>query len=123
MNLKSPVGFAVFGIGRAGLIHANNLIRDPQARLRYIVEFDEGKAKEFVASNFLDTKVVKPSALDIVMDDSSVDAAVICTPTDFHEELVVSCLQAGKAVFCEKPVATTVEAIGEKQSFLLQNCF
>ncbi|XP_029195475.2 myo-inositol 2-dehydrogenase-like [Acropora millepora] len=106
-----PVGFALFGIGRAGIIHANTLIRDPQARLKYIVDVDEDKAKEFVASNFLDTKVVQPSALEVIMNDSTVDAAVICTPTSYHEDLVVSCLKAGKAVFCEKPVATTVEAI------------
>lgn len=111
---ESPVGFVLFGLGRAGHIHANTLIRNPQARLKYIVDIDTDKAKKFVTSNYLDTKVVTPSDLETVLRDPSVNAAVITTPTHLHEDLVVSCLKAGKAVFCEKPIATTVEAIGER---------
>ena len=113
MSQESPIGFVLFGLGRAGLIHANNLIRNPQARLKYIVDIDESKAKEFVTSNYLDTKVMTPSDMEAALRDLSVNAAVISTPTHLHEDLVVSCLKAGKAVFCEKPIAPTVEAIGE----------
>ena len=48
--------------------------------------------------------------LDQVMRDSKVDAVIISTPTFTHEELVDKSLEAGKAVFCEKPLAETVEA-------------
>ena len=113
MSQDSPVGFVVFGFGRAGSIHANNLIRNSQARLKYIVDIDEEKAKEFVKSNFLDTKVVPPSAMETALGDPTVTAAVITTPTHLHENQVLSCLKAGKAVFCEKPIATTAEAIGK----------
>jgi len=113
MSQEFPVGFVVFGLGRAGYIHASNIIRNPQARLKYIADIDERKAKEFVTSNYLDTKVVMPSDLETVLRDPNVNAAVITTPTHLHEELVMSCLKAGKAVFCEKPIAPTVEAIGE----------
>ena len=113
MSQDSPVGFALFGIGRAGNIHANNLIRDPQARLKYIVDIDEDKAKEFVKSNYLDTKVAPPSAMETVLGDKTVTAAVIATPTHLHEDLILSCLKAGKVVFCEKPIAATAEGIGK----------
>ena len=112
MSQKNRVGFAVFGFGRAGVIHAENIIRNPQAILKWIVELDVEKAQQFVASNLLDTKVVPPSAIDQVLCDPSVHAAVITTPTPLHEELVLSCVKNGKAVFCEKPIATTVEAVG-----------
>ena len=112
MNGKVHIGFALFGLGRAGMIHANNIIRNPQARLKYIVDIDENKAKEFVESNLLETKVVPPSEVETVLNDPSVTAAVITTPTHLHEDLVVSSLKARKAVLCEKPVATTMEAIG-----------
>lgn len=114
MNSKLPVGFVLFGMGRIGRTHANSLIREPLAQLTYIVDVEVDKVREFVASNFLDTKVVPPSELETVLADESVDAAVVCTPTDFHEDLVVSCLKAGKAVFCEKPIAKSLEAIGKK---------
>ena len=113
MSQVSRIGFVVFGLGRAGHIHATNLIRNPQASLKWIVDIDEDKAKEFVTANFADTKVVTPSDTETVLRDPSVNAAVITTPTHLHEEIVMRCLQAGKAVFCEKPVATTVDAIGD----------
>ena len=112
MRQGSHIGFAVFGLARAGMIHANNIIRNPQVRLKYIVDIDEDKAKEFVESNLLDTKVVPPSDMETALSDPSVNAAVITTPTHLHEKLIVSCLKAGKAVLCEKPIATTTEAIG-----------
>ena len=94
------------------MIHANNIIRNPQVRLKYIVDIDEDKAREFVEPNLLDTKVVPPSDMETALSDPSVKAAVITTPTHLHEKLIVSCLKAGKAVLCEKPIATTMEAIG-----------
>lgn len=117
MNSKLPVGFVLFGMGRIGHTHANSLITEPLAQLKYIVDVEVDKVREFVASNFLDTKIVPPSELETVLADSSVDAAVVCTPTDFHEDLVVRCLKAGKAVFCEKPIAKSLEAIGKKFQF------
>ena len=92
MRQDSPVGFVVLGFGRAGSIHANYLVRNSQARLKYIVDIDEEKAKEFVKSNYLDTKVVPPSAMETALGDPTVTAAVITTPTHLHHEnQVLSC--------------------------------
>ena len=113
MSQSSRIGFAVFGFGRAGHIHTMNIIKNPQVSLKWIVDIDEAKAKDFVTENFLDAKVVTPSDIEKVLRDPSVSAAVVTTPTHLHEEIVMRCLQAGKAVFCEKPVAHSLEAVGE----------
>jgi predicted dehydrogenase len=47
-----------------------------------------------------------PEAL-IASDD--IDVVHICTPNDTHFELALAALEAGKAVICEKPLATSVE--------------
>jgi myo-inositol 2-dehydrogenase/D-chiro-inositol 1-dehydrogenase len=47
------------------------------------------------------------------MKDPNVDAVVVATPTDQHESFVRTALTAGKAVFCEKPIAATKQAIGK----------
>ena len=99
MSQDSPVGFVVFGFGRAGSIHVNYLIRNSHARLKYFVDIDEEKAKEFVKSNYLDTKVVPPSAMETTLGDPTVPAAVITTPTHLHHEnQVLSCSDTQSAV-------------------------
>jgi predicted dehydrogenase len=47
------------------------------------------------------------SSLDQVLDE--IDAAVIATPHDTHFELGKMLIEAGKHVFCEKPLTTTLE--------------
>ena len=43
--------------------------------------------------------------LDDVLSDESIDAVVLATPHSLHTEQIIACAKAGKAVFCEKPLA------------------
>ena len=115
----SRTGLVMFGLGRAGQIHATNLVRNPRASLKWIVEIDEDKARKFAAANFTDTQVIPPSEMEKALLDPTVDAAVITTPTALHEETILRCLQAGKAVFCEKPIASAAEAMGKSPTNML----
>jgi myo-inositol 2-dehydrogenase/D-chiro-inositol 1-dehydrogenase len=45
-----------------------------------------------------------------VIRDDAVDAVVVASWGPTHEEYVLACIEAGKPVFCEKPLATTQEA-------------
>ncbi len=45
------------------------------------------------------------SSLDELLNDDEIDIVTIATPNDFHKQLVIDCLEAGKNVVCEKPVA------------------
>jgi len=47
---------------------------------------------------------------DELIRDPQVDAVVIASPAETHEAFVLACLQAGKPVLCEKPLAATVQA-------------
>lgn len=105
------VGLAIFGLGRAGQIHLNNILRVRKADLKWIIEDNLVHAQEIAKKNLIDTSVqiIKPGDSDKVFSDPSVKAIVICTPTNYHEDLVRRGLKSGKAVFCEKPIADTVE--------------
>ena len=46
-----------------------------------------------------------------VINDPNVDVVFIATPHDTHADLVVEALEAGKHVFCEKPLAMTEEEL------------
>lgn len=53
---------------------------------------------------------------DALIDDPAVDAVVIATRHDSHARLTAQALRAGKAVFCEKPLATTWDDLEEVAS-------
>src|SRR5262249_56516868 len=40
-----------------------------------------------------------------LLDAADVDAVAICTSTDTHADLIVAAAEAGKPIFCEKPVS------------------
>ncbi len=44
-----------------------------------------------------------------VLDDPGIDAVFIATPSHLHREVAVAALEAGKHVYCEAPLATTIE--------------
>ncbi len=52
---------------------------------------------------------------EALLDDTSVDAVYIATPHRFHFEQILQCLEAGKAVLCEKPL--TVNAKQAEEAF------
>jgi predicted dehydrogenase len=57
---------------------------------------------------------VRPTTdLRTVLDDPEVDAIVISTPISTHHEVAMEALRAGKHVFVEKPMATTVAQCDE----------
>ena len=108
------VCLALFGLGRAGKIHFQSLVRNVRIDLKYIVELDECLAQIMVNDYRLkDTQTLHPDNINVVLEDASIMACVIATPTESHEEIVMACLNARKAVFCEKPLANSAEAIGK----------
>lgn len=48
------------------------------------------------------------TSLEELLASAEVDCVDICTPTDLHAEQAVACLEAGKHVICEKPMALSV---------------
>ncbi len=107
---KGPLRLALFGLGRAGSIHLSNIIANARIELVYIVEADQEKAEKVRARfNLKGVTLLQPKDAGVVFGDASVEACLIATPTFTHEEFVLSSLEAGKDVFCEKPIAETGE--------------
>ncbi len=56
------------------------------------------------------------SGADAVIDDPDVDVVVIATLHDTHATLAARALRAGKHVFCEKPLALTMEELDDVEA-------
>ena len=48
-----------------------------------------------------------------IIEDEGIDAVLICTPTGLHAKISIEAINAGKHVFCEKPVAMTLNETRE----------
>jgi predicted dehydrogenase len=46
-----------------------------------------------------------------VLDLKDVEAVIVATPCDLHAEMAAACLEAGKYVYCEKPLGITPEQV------------
>jgi myo-inositol 2-dehydrogenase/D-chiro-inositol 1-dehydrogenase len=98
-----PVGVAVIGIGMMGAHHAENLAgRIPGARLVGLADPLPDLAERHAARLGCPRWTLDYQQL---LADPVVEAVVIATPAPFHAEAIVAAAQAGKAVFCEKPIA------------------
>jgi myo-inositol 2-dehydrogenase / D-chiro-inositol 1-dehydrogenase len=95
----AKIEFAVFGAGRIGSIHAANIARREDARLKYVIDVN-ATAAATLASRHGATVVDTATALA----DKSIGAVLIASSTDTHADLCVAAAKAGKAIFCEKPI-------------------
>jgi myo-inositol 2-dehydrogenase / D-chiro-inositol 1-dehydrogenase len=95
----AKLDFAVFGAGRIGSIHAGNIVRHPDARLKYVVDVNGKAAAALAASS---GAIVTDTATALA--DKSVGAVLIASSTDTHADLCIAAAAAGKAIFCEKPI-------------------
>ena len=57
-----------------------------------------------------DRNIRMASDFEEVLTDPEIDAIIIATPHSFHEKQIIASAQAGKHVFCEKPLALTFES-------------
>ncbi len=51
--------------------------------------------------------------VDAILSDPQITAVVICSETNLHRELVIKCANAGKNIFCEKPLGLGKEDTSE----------
>ena len=106
-NNKLNIG--IIGAGRIGKVHAETLaFRVPEARTLSITDLNPHAAEQVASRCGIPT--VAGSA-DQILADSAIGAVLICSSTDTHTDLIVGAAQAGKHIFCEKPIAHSLAKI------------
>jgi myo-inositol 2-dehydrogenase/D-chiro-inositol 1-dehydrogenase len=95
--------FALFGAGRIGQVHAYNLKASHQGCLKYVIDLNER-----AATKLADSLGAKAAPSEVALADPEVEAVIIASATNTHAELIQASAQAGKAIFCEKPLDTDV---------------
>jgi len=94
---------AVIGLG-VGEQHARAVAAHPRAHLAWLCDLDRSRA-EALAASLGQGRVASDYAT--VLADPAVDVVMLATYDDEHAAQVVAALEAGKHVFCEKPLCRT----------------
>jgi myo-inositol 2-dehydrogenase / D-chiro-inositol 1-dehydrogenase len=98
------------GVIGTGMIGADHIRRLTQvlagAEVVAVTDVDASRARRVAEG--IGARVL--GAGQELIGDGDVDAVVIASWGPTHEEYLLACIEAGKPVFCEKPLATTEEA-------------
>ena len=98
------ITFGIMGAGNIahGLCGAVRLMED--AKVGAVASRDLARSQDFARREHIDRAYGNYQQL---LEDPSIDCVYIATITSLHYEHVMMCLEAGKAVLCEKPMACT----------------
>jgi myo-inositol 2-dehydrogenase/D-chiro-inositol 1-dehydrogenase len=92
----------VIGVGRIGRLHAELLARRvPGAAVTRVHDARDESARDVAEA----LGVVAADEIEELLGADDVDAVAICSSTPTHAALIVAAAEAGKAIFCEKPVS------------------
>lgn len=106
----------IIGVGRLGHYHAQNLnYRVPEAELVAICDYNFEAAKKVADALGIEKVYSDPAEM---CANPEVEAVVIVTNTASHVEMIRIAMEAGKHVFCEKPLAETVEKCKEAEQII-----
>ena len=101
----AKLGVGVIGLGYAGAKHLRAYLDHPDAEVRMICSQHPDKVPPIAKERRL------PHTTDYrkLLADDKIEMVSVCTPDHLHTEPVLAALKAGKHVFCEKPLATSLD--------------
>lgn len=104
---KKPIKIGIVGLGehmvRAHVAHLSK-IKDIQIT-RY---FDPNENADTMCFYDYDIKPIQ-SDFEEILSDKSINVVFIGSPDEYHAEQMLKCIEAGKHVFCEKPMAVSFD--------------
>ena len=100
------IGIGVLGTGSIGADHARRLARR-MSGAHLVALFDVDTNRLAAVREELGA-VGQERAADLI-EDPAVEAVVIASPGGTHTDLVLACIEEGKPVLCEKPLAPTTK--------------
>ena len=96
----------LIGLGSWGREILNTLLQVPQADVAAICDTYAASVRRAAS---LAPKAAQTNDHQTILDNQEIKAVVIATPTYQHKDLVLAALKAGKHVYCEAPLASTIE--------------
>ncbi len=100
------VNCALIGYGDWGREIAQTLGRLPEANLMAICDTYDVMLKRAQRAS---PDASRHADYREILDNPDIQAVIVATPTHLHRDIVIDALDAGKNVYCEAPIASTIE--------------
>jgi predicted dehydrogenase len=128
--MGDKVRIGVIGVGQIGKHHLNSYAKIEDAEIVAIADIDAAEADR--VSKVYDIPNVYTDFRDLLARDD-IEAVDVCLHNNFHMPMTVAALEAGKNVYCEKPMAgayadaakmyVTAQELGKKLSIQLNTLY
>jgi len=102
MSEENNLTIAIAGFGWWGQHIAKRLKENKRFTVAAIIEPDDTRAQDIA-----DINLNRLESIDQALEDQSIEAIILTTPNVMHESQVTQIAQAGRHVFCEKPLGLT----------------
>ena len=110
--MAAQLRIGIIGTGRIGKLHGNNIaVNVPSAKVEAVADIFMNEATEEWAKSLGVEKIYNDP--EKIFSDPDIDAVFICSSTDSHAEFMIKAANAGKHIFCEKPIHTDPAKIRE----------
>jgi len=99
----------LIGAGRIGQLHGEIITYNfPEVDIKTVADIFADQAKEWVEK----LKIANlTSDYKDILRDPEIEAVLICSSTDTHAQMIIEAADAGKHIFCEKPIDFDIERI------------
>ena len=108
---KNIINIALFGLGRIGQMHADNLISNPNFNLRYVFDLDQKLSKKL--SKKYNCLAIENT--NIAFRDKDIKCIFIASSTATHLKFIEEGVKNKKVIFCEKPLDLDLKKINACQ--------
>ena len=115
--MAEKITLLVIGCGRIGKMHVENIHRDfSEVNIVAIIDdhLDPAWAQSF------DTSALPKAALANALQDDTIHAVLIAASSSDHVNLITMAANAGKHIFCEKPISFNTDQLDEVDSLIQQ---
>ena len=107
--MEKKLKLGIIGAGRIGKLHAENVIKNIKGfEVKSIADVYADAIRDW--ANSLGIKNVYSDYMEI-LNDPEIDAVMICSSTNTHSKISIEAANAGKHIFCEKPIALDLDKI------------
>jgi predicted dehydrogenase len=108
--MEKKIRIAVLGCGERARTVIGHLLKDSARQVEVAAVFDpDASEMEFVKSTWETPDAVNCSDAQQAIDFPGVEWVMVFSPNAFHHDHILAAFKAGKHVFAEKPLATSID--------------